>query len=273
MTSNSTITIGVLALQGAFAEHIKLLQHAATELLCNSNDRAAVPSPGFEFIEVRNPGHLHQCHALIIPGGESTSISLIASRTGLLEPLRDFVKVQRRPVWGTCAGLILLAEEANRSKDTGQDLIGGLDVRVQRNYFGRQVESFEAELELPFLGGEGGTGAFHSVFIRAPVVEKILPSTSTVQEPEGSVDGTVTAPPRKGTSAEVKILGRLPGRARALKDRTTTAAELGEDGDIVAVKQGNVFGTAFHPELTGDARIHAWWLGEVLKAAANAETK
>ncbi|KAK3680354.1 Senecionine N-oxygenase, partial [Vermiconidia calcicola] len=176
----------------------------------------------------------------------------------------------RRPVWGTCAGLILLAEEANRSKDTGQDLIGGLDVRVQRNYFGRQVESFEAELELPFLSGRG---AFHSVFIRAPVVEKILPSALTAQEPEGSVHGTVTAPPRKGTSAEVEILGRLPGRARALKDKTTTAEELGEDGDIVAVKQGNVFGTAFHPELTGDARIHAWWLEEVLKAVANAEAR
>lgn len=254
------LTVGVLALQGAFVEHITLLQHAG----------AAYQDVEFEFVEVRTPEELGRCCALILPGGESTSISLIAERTGLLQPLRQFVKVERKPVWGTCAGLILLAESADKTKSTGQELIGGLDVRVHRNYFGRQVESFEADLELPFLGAEAER--FHSVFIRAPVVQKVLPATSAVVDrtPEGP-DDTITAPQLKATNAQVDILGRLPGRARAIKDKTTTAEDLGEDGDIVAVQQGNVFGTAFHPELTGDGRIHAWWLGEVVKAVAGAE--
>lgn len=291
----------MLALQGAFIEHITLLRQAIHDLRLQhsglssrlptstsaspnvpsyarhlsgdrSDDQASAENllnddTAFEFLEVRTRSELELCSALILPGGESTAISLIAERTGLLEPLRDFVKVRRKPVWGTCAGLILLAEEANRSKDTGQALIGGLDVRVQRNYFGRQVESFEAKLDLNFLG-EGEK--FHSVFIRAPVVERVL-SASEVETAAGLKDaatGTVTAPARSETSAEVEILGRLPGRARALKDKTLTAEELGEDGDIVAVKQGNVFGTAFHPELTGDGRIHAWWLQQVMKSVA-----
>jgi pyridoxal 5'-phosphate synthase pdxT subunit len=279
------LTIGVLALQGAFIEHIQLLHRAAEDLqrtsppslpsnpgavsnasLSHAGLESSSTSPDFTFIEVRTPAELARCSALVIPGGESTSISLIAERTGLLEPLRQFVKVARRPVWGTCAGLILLAESANRSKSTGQELIGGLDVRVHRNYFGRQVESFEADLDLAFLGE--GEARFHSVFIRAPVVEKILPPSTAVDPAEDSAS-TVTAPPRKATTAEVEILGRLPGRAKALSDSTTTAAELGEDGDIIAVKQGNVFATAFHPELTGDGRIHSWWLKQVVAAAAD----
>lgn len=266
---NGTLTIGVLALQGAFVEHIVLLQHAASDLKAQAtytgSEHADAAQPQLEFIEVRNPDELARCCALVIPGGESTSISLIAERTGLLEPLRDFVKVARKPVWGTCAGLILLAEAANKSKATGQELIGGLDVRVHRNYFGRQVESFEADLELPFL--EGAT--FHAVFIRAPVVESILSASETYD----AVDGTVIAPAKQATTADVEILCRLPGRAKAIKDRTTTAAELSEDGDIVAVRQGNVFGTAFHPELTGDGRIHAWWLNEVMSATAAPQTR
>ncbi|KAF2719993.1 pyridoxine synthesis protein PDX2 [Polychaeton citri CBS 116435] len=259
-----TVTIGVLALQGAFVEHVTLLQQAASELLQQQQHPISI-------IQVRNPTDLLRCQGLILPGGESTSISLIAERTGLLEPLRDFVKIQRRPVWGTCAGLILLAESANKSKASGQELIGGLDVRVQRNYFGRQVESFEAALDLPFLSEhlpEAGRASapFHSVFIRAPVVEKVLPSASGAQEQEAS-DDSIIAPARKATKAPVEILARLPGRAKALKDRTTTASELGEDGDIVAVRQGNVFGTAFHPELTGDSRIHAWWTKNVFMCA------
>lgn len=254
----SSLTIGVLALQGAFVEHIALLQRAAAALAQRNAPLLAETS--LHFIEVRTPAELAACTALILPGGESTAISLIAERGGLLEPLRDFVKVQRKPVWGTCAGLILLAESANKSKATGQELIGGLDVRVQRNYFGRQVESFEAGLNLSFLEGQE---PFHSVFIRAPVVEKVLSAGELA-----AIGGeTVSAPARKSTKADVEILGRLPGRAKTLRDQTTTAEDLGEDGDIVAVRQGNVFGTAFHPELTGDERIHAWWLQEVIKAA------
>jgi 5'-phosphate synthase pdxT subunit len=270
--SRATLTIGVLALQGAFVEHIALLQRAATSLLAHQQkqeqeqeqqEHSPLTSlPSLSFIEVRTPTELSLCSALILPGGESTAISLIASRCGLLEPLRDFVKVQRKPVWGTCAGLILLAESANKSKATGQELIGGLDVRVQRNYFGRQVESFEADLRLSFLEGQE---PFHSVFIRAPVVERVLSAGELVAVVEGGE--TVAAPARKTTKAEVEIVCRLPGRAKTIRDQTTTAEDLGEDGDIVAVRQGNVFGTAFHPELTGDERIHAWWLGEVVKAS------
>lgn len=253
----STITIGVLALQGAFHEHIVLLSQAATSLYEGSKD-----IPKLAFVEVRTATELAQCSALVLPGGESTSISLIAERTGLLEPLREFVKVQRKPVWGTCAGLILLAESANKSKAHGQELIGGLDVRVHRNYFGRQVESFEANLDLPFLGpGE----QFQSVFIRAPVVEKVLTTSSDVEVVDES---TIMAPAKSPTKAQVEILARLPGRARALRDQTVTAEDLGEDGDIVAVRQGNVFGIAFHPELTADPRIHAWWLQEVIRSTA-----
>ncbi|RMZ15887.1 hypothetical protein D0862_01458 [Hortaea werneckii] len=286
------LTIGVLALQGAFIEHIKLLELAATDVL-QQHEQQHQPIT-FSFIEVRNPAALATCDALIIPGGESTSISLIAERTALLEPLRDFVKLARKPVWGTCAGLILLAEEANRSKATGQQLIGGLDVRVQRNFFGRQVESFEAELALPTILGGAGAERFHTVFIRAPVVEKVLDSSSSlgsegntsvsstvptdplVAEADGDTPITSTQPPatavvsapaKQATKAKVEVLGRLPGRAKAIQDQTTSAQDLGEEGDIVAVRQGNVFGTAFHPELTGDARIHGWWLGEVVRSA------
>lgn len=258
-----SLIVGVLALQGAFVEHITLLEAAATQLRAQ-NAPSIISRSSCRFIQVRTPAELSECAALILPGGESTSISLIAERTGLLEPLRDFVKVQRKPVWGTCAGLILLAESANKSKVTGQELIGGLDVRVQRNYFGRQVESFEADLELSFLQGQT---PFHSVFIRAPVVEALLSAEETSQAAGGG--DIVTAPAKKATRAGVEILCRLPGRAKAIKEQTETAQQLGEDGDIVAVRQGNVFGTAFHPELTGDARIHAWWLSEVAQAAVS----
>lgn len=263
-TTTTPLTIGVLALQGAFVEHISLLQRAATHT-------SSLQNLSLDFIEVRTPSELASCAALILPGGESTAISLIAARCGLLEPLREFVKLHRKPVWGTCAGLILLAESANKSRAAGQELIGGLDVRVQRNYFGRQVESFEADLKLKFLEGQE---AFHSVFIRAPVVEKVLDAREVEALSSAKVgveSDVVKAPAVRGTKAEVEILCRLPGRAKALRDQTTTAEMLGEDGDIVAVRQGNVFGTSFHPELTGDERIHAWWLGEVVKAAGLAE--
>lgn len=268
---NEPITVGVLALQGAFIEHVTLLKQAAASLSRQQPSESPPPPPpphGFEptyyhFIEVRTTAQLQTCDALVIPGGESTSISLIAERCGLLEPLREFVKVARKPVWGTCAGLILLAESANKSKASGQELIGGLDVRVHRNYFGRQVESFEADLEMPTILGAGQ--AFQAVFIRAPVVERVLGASAQVVDAAAAEHSaeTVLAPARQATDAPVQILGRLPGRARAIRDKTTSAEELGEYGDIVAVKQGNVFGTAFHPELTGDERIHVWWLREV----------
>ncbi|KAI9843718.1 MAG: hypothetical protein M1837_006187, partial [Sclerophora amabilis] len=297
---------------GAFAEHLRLLRQAAAAAAGTSTESASgsasssrgtrpelgvdygsgcqwergreegrEPEWEWEFVEVRTPEELARCVALVIPGGESTTMSLVAARSGLLEPLREFVKVQRKPVWGTCAGLILLAEAANRTKKTGQDLIGGLDVRVNRNHFGRQLESFEAALDLPFLAqGKGAKrdidpAPFKGVFIRAPVVERILPAREGAQEAEASRDDeTVVAPSRmaEGTMArdslgsEVEVMAVLPGRSAALPNIVASAHTEEEVGDIIAVRQGNVFGTSFHPELTGDSRIHVWWLREVAKA-------
>ena len=181
--------------------------------------------------------------------------------------------MRRRPTWGTCAGLILLAESANRTKKGGQELIGGLDVRVNRNYFGRQTESFEAELALPFLGTKDTIGdikPFNGIFIRAPVVEKVLPVIRGEQASERAVDETVIAPSRspEGGMMEhvlrpVEVMATLPGRSRTFREKVAAMGLEDEVGDIIAVKQGNVFGTSFHPELTEDARIHVWWLQQV----------
>jgi len=269
--------VGVLALQGAFNEHVQLLRQAA-EILATKNKDGDERS--WTFKEIRNEAELVSCDALIIPGGESTAISLVAQRSNMLEPLRDFVKVTRKPTWGTCAGLILLAESANRTKKGGQELIGGLDVRVNRNHFGRQIESFEADLDLPFLEQADGQDfdtsqkPFRAIFIRAPVVERLLPSVAGVQEGEAAVEDTVIAPSRivdehvakTVNIGDVEIMGTLPGRTAAIKDDATKEKLDAKAGDIIAVRQANVFGTSFHPELTGDPRIHVWWLEQVIEA-------
>ncbi|KIL92897.1 hypothetical protein FAVG1_04078 [Fusarium avenaceum] len=233
-----SLTVGVLALQGGFSEHIDLVRKAAEYL----SSTEGVSKAKFHCIEVRTKEQLDQCNALIIPGGESTTISFVAAQSGLLEPLRDFVKVKKRPVWGTCAGLILLSDEANATKKGGQELIGGLAVRVHRNHFGRQMESFESGLELPFLNDDK---PFPGVFIRAPVVEEIIGSASDERP-------------------AVQVLAKLPGRVDKMKSGVSQANTKDDSGDIVAVRQGNVLGTSFHPELTKDERIHVWWLKEIL---------
>ncbi|KAI0545324.1 PdxT/SNO family [Xylaria curta] len=216
------VTVGVLALQGGFAEHLSLLRRAADRL-----------SASVSLTEVRTPEQLTICDALVLPGGESTTLSLVAAQSGLLEPLREFVKVCKKPVWGTCAGLILLCEEASATKRGGQELIGGLDVKVHRNHFGRQLQSFVQDVDLPFLSRSGeGTekqAPFPAVFIRAPVVDQML----------------------HRDDSKIEILARYPSNG-------------GDEDNIVALRQGNVFGTSFHPELTDDVRIHAWWLDQVV---------
>lgn len=151
-------------------------------------------------------------------------------------------------------------------------------MRVNRNHFGRQVESFEAPLELRFLrdvrdqGVDIGDVPFNGVFIRAPVVERVLRRREGVQEDEANRPDTVVAPARQANEdvkeqdivAEVEVLATLDRRAtESAKPRDGAA---GEEGDIVAVRQGNVFGTSFHPELTNDARLHVWWLTQVLSS-------
>jgi 5'-phosphate synthase pdxT subunit len=160
MTDNPTVKIGVLALQGAFAEHIKMLQRL-----------------GVEAVEVRRADQLEGLDGLIIPGGESTTMGLVAERWGLVEPLRHWVQ-GGHPTWGTCAGMILLAERASGQKQGGQPLLGGLDVTVNRNYFGRQTESFETLLTVPCLGDE----PVRAVFIRAPAITEVGPQVERLAE-------------------------------------------------------------------------------------------
>jgi 5'-phosphate synthase pdxT subunit len=143
--------IGVLALQGDFAEHIVMLK-----------------SLGVESVEVRLAEQLNDLDGLIIPGGESTTIGKLATDFSLMEPLRIFG--QRHAIWGTCAGAILLSKDVSRE----QPLLGLMDIRVARNAFGRQVDSFEADLDVPELKQATGTEeAFHAVFIRAPIIESV----------------------------------------------------------------------------------------------------
>lgn len=143
--------VGVLALQGDFAEHIQILRNL-----------------GVEAVEVRRPDQLDGLDGLIIPGGESTTIGKLAQDFQLLEPLRRFG--QEKPVWGTCAGAIFLSKDVRRS----QPLLGLMDITVERNAFGRQVESFEIELEIPALNQvDSDKRPFHAIFIRAPLIESV----------------------------------------------------------------------------------------------------
>jgi 5'-phosphate synthase pdxT subunit len=189
------------------------------------------------------------------------------------------VRILRKPTWGTCAGLILLAEAANRTKKGGQELIGGLDVRVNRNHFGRQTESFERDMDLKFLSDVANHTSesqepFKGVFIRAPVVEKILEVKEGPQIEESHREDTIIAPSRapataaarRYVGAEIEVLATLPPRKTSLETAKADDNDHSDAGDIIAVRQGNVFGTSFHPELTGDERIHEWWLKQVKKA-------
>ena len=143
--------IGVLALQGDFAEHIAMLKRLEVEA-----------------IEVRLPEHLKGLDGLIIPGGESTTIGKLAVAYNLMEPLKQFG--QRHAIWGTCAGAIFLSKDVSRD----QPLLGLMDIKVQRNAFGRQIDSFETELNVPELKQATGTKEdYHAVFIRAPIIESV----------------------------------------------------------------------------------------------------
>ncbi|BAJ62200.1 MULTISPECIES: pyridoxal 5'-phosphate synthase glutaminase subunit PdxT [Anaerolinea] len=142
--------LGVLALQGDFIEHQTMLERL-----------------GVEVQQVRLPSHLEGLAGLIIPGGESTTIGKLAVDFGLLEPLREFGR--QRAIWGTCAGAIFLSKDVGRP----QPLLELMDITVQRNAFGRQVDSFETDLDVSFMGKEYNGRPFHAVFIRAPIIEKV----------------------------------------------------------------------------------------------------
>ena len=159
-----SLTVGVLALQGSFAEHVTSL--------------SGLPDPNLTVVEVKTPASLAKCDGLIIPGGESTTMALVARRWGLIEPLREFAG-KGRPVWGTCAGMIFLANAAVAgTKEGGQELIGGLDIGVSRNFFGAQINSFETRLPAPpslqsvqrGVPRDNIKETFRAIFIRAPAV-------------------------------------------------------------------------------------------------------
>lgn len=188
------LVVGVLALQGDVREHVRALDRCGTR---------AHP--------VRRAEDLAEVDALVIPGGESTTMSKLAVDVGLLEPVRDRIKTGM-PAYGSCAGMIMLATDVLDGRPD-QRTFGGIEMTVRRNAFGRQVDSFEGPVELD------GVGAFHAVFIRAPWVERV--------------------------GAGVTVLGRIGG---------------GAVGRIVAVRQGNLLATAFHPELTGDLRVHRYFV-------------
>ena len=201
--------VGVLALQGDFVEHVQMLTHI-----------------GIEAVEVRLPQHLEELAGLIIPGGESTTIGQVAERWDLLDPIRAFAR-SGRPLWGTCAGMILMARKAVDGLP-GQPLLELMDITVRRNAFGRQIDSFEADLDIPALGRP----PFHAIFIRAPIIEHV--------------------------GKEVEVLARLDS---GMDSSTGPGAGVdGGNGTIVAARQGNLLVTAFHPELTDDDRIHRYFV-------------
>jgi 5'-phosphate synthase pdxT subunit len=194
--------VGVLALQGAFIEHINILRRLEVDA-----------------VEVRLPKELASLDGLIIPGGESTTIGKLAIQYGLIEPIKAMAR-DGKPIWGTCAGMILLARNIGGG---GHPPLSLMDITVQRNAFGRQVGSFEVDLDVPALDAvsepdEKGR-AFHSIFIRAPLIQTVGP--------------------------DVKVLARL------------------KDGTIVAAQQEGLLATSFHPELTPDSRFHRYFLSLV----------
>ncbi|CAN1181270.1 Probable pyridoxal 5'-phosphate synthase subunit PDX2 [Linum perenne] len=163
----------------------------------------------------------------------------LAEFHNLFPALREFVKMGK-PVWGTCAGLIFLAEKAVGQKTGGQELVGGLDCTVHRNYFGSQIQSFEAELSVPkIVSGEGGPETFRGVFIRAPAILEVGPAVEVLAEyPIPSTNVLYSS-----SAVQIQEENAAP-----------------EKKVVVAVKQGNILGTAFHPELTADTRWHSYFL-------------
>jgi 5'-phosphate synthase pdxT subunit len=202
------VIIGVLALQGDTREHL----HAIAEL-------DAIGRP------VRRVDELDSVDALIVPGGESTTMSKLAVEFGLLEPIRKRI-AGGMPVYGSCAGMIMLASTILDGRPD-QVPFGGIDMTVRRNAFGRQVDSFEGDVEMSDISG----GPFHAVFIRAPWVESV--------------------------GDDVQVLG-------AVKDGPAA-------GRIVAVRQQHLLATAFHPELTGDLRVHRYFVEMAREAGQTTE--
>ncbi|MEO8106290.1 MAG: pyridoxal 5'-phosphate synthase glutaminase subunit PdxT [Actinomycetes bacterium] len=204
--------IGVLALQGDVREHQQVLE------LCGASTR-----------RVRSADDLAAIDGLVIPGGESTTMSKLAVDFAMIEPLRA-ARAAGLPMYGSCAGMIMLADRLVGGRPD-QQTIGGIDMVVRRNAFGRQIDSFEANLTMSIVEG----APVKAVFIRAPWVESV--------------------------GAGVEVLGRVESEGAE-----TDPAETDPAGRIVAVRQGGLLATSFHPELTGDHRIHEYFV-DMVRAA------
>lgn len=205
--------IGVLALQGDFREH-----------------QAAITASGASAVRVRRANELSQVDGLILPGGESTTVSKLLDAFELREPLQSALR-DGLPAFGSCAGMIMLSSEIEQGTQWQQPL-GALDVTVRRNGFGRQVDSFEVDLPVATVPG----GPFHAVFIRAPWISRV--------------------------GEAVEVLARVPAprsTERSAPDQTNTDR-------IVCVRQGNCLATSFHPEIGADFRIHSLFLSMVKRA-------
>ncbi|OCF36170.1 pyridoxal 5'-phosphate synthase, glutaminase subunit Pdx2 [Kwoniella heveanensis BCC8398] len=233
-----TVTIGVLALQGAFIEHIHYIQ------------RLRPTGYTLKAIPIRSTDELKTCQALIIPGGESTVISSIASRTpGLLESLVEFAQNPEKAVWGTCAGMILMADKhgVGGGRKKGVEGWGGIPgLKVWRNLYGTQLESFEAPLTIPSLSSP--SRPFNAIFIRAPAVFS-LPHNDESSDPDSLKNG-------------VQVLASLPTEYQPAPPPSDSP--LGEpnieDLGKVMLRKGKKMITSFHPELSGDVRIHEYWV-------------
>jgi len=233
--TRAQLRIGVLAIQGAFFEH----RAALLKALNNSTFSKDVD---IEVKDVREPEQLSDLHGLILPGGESTTMSLFLKSSNFEDVLKEWVASKQKPkvVWGTCAGLILLSNGIENQKEGGQSKIGGIDVTTSRNFFGRQVNSFETRVKLHdkllsndssiTINGCSDTDSdtsYHGVFIRAPAVV-------SVDSPKVEVLATIDWPQR-------------------------------EEPIVVGVAQDQLMATAFHPELTEDTRWHAYFLRKILE--------
>ena len=209
-------TIGVLALQGDVREHV-----------------AALAAEGATAVTVRRPAELAAVDGLVLPGGESTTMEKLLRTFGLFGPLRARI-ADGLPVYGSCAGMILLADRVEGAA-AGQGTLGGIDMTVRRNAFGRQVDSFEQDLLAPALGAGEDDPPLRAVFIRAPWADSV------------------------GEGVEVLARTRDPGGP--------------VDGKIVAVRHGRLLATAFHPEIGGETRVHRLFVGMVRDAAAMPRTQ
>ncbi|WP_208320547.1 pyridoxal 5'-phosphate synthase glutaminase subunit PdxT [Actinomyces sp. ZJ308] len=217
--ADSRPTIGVLALQGDVREHSLALEAAGARPVVVRRSADLGDAPG------------DRLDGLVVPGGESTTMSTLLSSFGMLEPLRELI-AQGLPAYGSCAGMILLADRVEGA-EAGQALLGGIDMTVRRNAFGRQVDSYEEDLVAPALGA-GQDRPLHAVFIRAPWVEEV------------------------GSGVEILATTRA-GRAAGVSGA--------DGGRIVAVRQGTLLATSFHPEVGGDHRVHDVFVSMVTRRA------